>query len=175
MDCISQGDTSRLLQNPLITMHTRQLTFVTILLFVLVLTARASHAGNPNYRSPEHVAGTTTTTLEKAKTLFDKGAKFIDVRNPRLYARRHIPGAYHLDLKHAYNEESLAAVANKDEPIVIYCSGVKCARSYRASEKAVSWGYKKVHYFRGGIVDWRDAGYPVESGEQETTSTNSGA
>jgi 3-mercaptopyruvate sulfurtransferase SseA len=28
---------------------------------------------------------------------------------------------------------------------------------------AVSWGFEKVHYFRGGIVDWKNAGYPVET------------
>jgi rhodanese-related sulfurtransferase len=56
-------------------------------------------------------------------------------------------------------------VAKKDQPIVIYCSGVKCSRSYRASEKAVEWGYTKVYYFRGGIVEWKKAGYPVEKGD----------
>ena len=28
--------------------------------------------------------------------------------------------------------------------------------------KAVSWGYKKVHYFAGGFPAWKEAGYPVE-------------
>jgi rhodanese-related sulfurtransferase len=95
--------------------------------------------------------------------MFDQGAKFIDVRNPRLYARKHIPGAYHLDLKYVFSEETLGAAAAKDEPIIIYCSGVKCSRSYRAAEKALSWGYQKVYYFRGGIVDWKNAGYPTET------------
>jgi rhodanese-related sulfurtransferase len=137
-------------------------------LIVVVLLAFASaHAGNPNYRSPEQVDGAETISADRARELFDEGVKFIDVRSPRLHNRRHIPGAHHLDLKNAYDEQSLAAVADRDEPIVIYCSGVKCSRSYRASEQAVSWGYSKIHYFRGGIADWRDAGYPVVTSEQQ--------
>ena len=156
-------------------MQIRYPALLTFLLFALMLPVNASIAGNPNYRSPEQVEGTTTISVEQAKALYDKGVKFIDVRSPRLHARRHIPGAHHLDLKHVYSEATLAAVADKDEPIVIYCSGVKCSRSYRASEKAVEWGYTKVHYFRGGIVDWRDAGYPLETGEQKPAGDKSGS
>ncbi len=136
------------------------------LMVALLLAVTSAYAGNPDYRSPEHVEGAVTIDLQRAKEMFDEGAKFIDVRSPRLYARRHIPGVHHLDLKHVFDEQSLAAVAARDEPIVIYCSGVKCSRSYRASEKAVSWGFSKVFYFRGGIADWRKAGYPLESQEQ---------
>jgi rhodanese-related sulfurtransferase len=124
------------------------------------------HAIDTGYRSPEHAPGTTTVTVDEAKWLFDDGAVFIDVRNPRFFARRHVPGAYHLDMKDAFTRESLAAVARKDQPIVIYSSGVKCGRAHRASVLAVSWGYEKVHYFRGGIIDWKDVQYPMESGRQ---------
>jgi rhodanese-related sulfurtransferase len=80
----------------------------------------------------------------------------------------------HLDLKDTFDEESLSRVAKKDQPLVIYCSGIKCSRSSSASADAVSWGFKKVHYFRGGIVEWRDAGYPVESSDEETEQVKSG-
>ena len=101
------------------------------------------------------------------------GVVFIDVRSPRLHSRRHIPGAVHLDLKDTFDEESLAMVAKKDQQLVIYCSGIKCSRSSTASAEAVSWGYTKVHYLRGGIVDWRNAGYPVESSEAEESGAES--
>ena len=103
----------------------------------------------------------------EAKALYDANVVFIDVRSPRLHSRRHIPGAAHLDLKDTYDEESLSRVAKKDQQLVIYCSGIKCSRSSTASAEAVSWGFTKVHYFRGGIVDWRNAGYPVESSEAQ--------
>jgi len=131
---------------------------LTTLLFSLQIHAE--------YRSPESVDGAVTVSVEQAKALYDQGVAFIDVRNPRLYVREHIPGAHHLDLKHGFSEPALAAVVGREIPLVIYCSGVKCRRSYRASEMAASWGFEKVHYFRGGIVDWKNAGYPVETSNQ---------
>jgi rhodanese-related sulfurtransferase len=119
-------------------------------------------AEKKQYRSPESVAGAITTSVDEAKSLYDQGVTFIDVRNPRFYAKGHIPGAHHLDFKYNYDEAQLTAVADRDEPIVIYCSGVVCSRGYRASASAVSWGFSTVHYFRGGIADWQKAGYPIE-------------
>lgn len=142
---------------------------INIFLFFGMGITNATYAANSDYRSPEQVEGTITTSLQEAKDLFDKGVVFIDVRNPRLYAKKHIPDAIHLDLKEAFNEAAVTAIAKKDQAIVIYCSGVKCSRSYRASEKAVLWGFKKVHYFRGGIVEWKKAGYPVDSESEKLT------
>lgn len=130
----------------------------------LMLFSMHAHA---EYSSPEHVEGSITITVEQAKALYDTGAVFIDVRNPRLYAGGHIAGAHHLDLKNGFTEDAVAALVKRDEPVIIYCSGVKCSRSYRASAQAVSWGFTKVHYFRGGIVDWENAGYPVTAGAQQ--------
>lgn len=139
-------------------------SIILLLGFFAIATVSAEKS---EYRSPEQVEGAISTSVIQAKELYDQGAVFIDVRNPRLYAKKHIPGAFHLDLKYDFDEEKLAAITRKDQPIVIYCSGVKCSRSYRACEKAVSWGYSKVHYFRGGIVDWKKAGYPVAVGQQK--------
>ena len=115
------------------------------------------------YKAPESVEGAATASAEQVKAMFDESVVFVDVRNPRLYARKHIPGAHHLDLKSAFDKASLEALVDHDEPVVIYCSGLKCSRSSRAAAFAVSWGFKNVHYFRGGIVEWKNAGYPVET------------
>jgi len=138
------------------------------LLFIVlycVLTTGVAHAAKDSYLSPEHVDGAITTSLLQAKKLYDQGAVFIDVRNPRFYAKGHIPGAFHFDLKYNFDESKLDGVAKKDQPIVIYCSGVKCSRSSRASAKALSWGFSKVYYFRGGSADWKKAGYEIDVGE----------
>ena len=151
-------------------MNLKTLIKSSVVLLLGILATGAANAQKSEYRSPESVAGAINTSVAQARELYDQGAVFVDVRNPRLYAKKHIPGAYHLDLKYDFDEQKLAAIANKDQPIVIYCSGVKCSRSYRASEKAVSWGYAKVHYFRGGIVDWKEAGHPVEISDQKAVS-----
>ena len=84
------------------------------------------------------------------------------MRNLLFYAAGHIPGAHHFSFKYNLDESKLDSVANKDQPIVIYCSGIKCSRSYRASAKALTWGFLKVHYFRGGITDWKKTGYEID-------------
>ncbi len=128
----------------------------------LILVSFTVLAEKKEYHSPRFVTGAITIKLSQAKQFFDDGAVFIDVRNPRFYASGHIPRAHHLDFKYNYDEAKLLAVADKSRPIVIYCSGVKCSRSSRASTKAVSWGYKTVYYFRGGITEWKQAGYPID-------------
>lgn len=125
-------------------------------------------AEKTRYRSPESVKGAITTSLQQAKMLFDEGVPFVDVRNVRLFTRKHIPDAHHLDLKKDFNEESLSGVVGKDQPFVIYCSGIKCARSSRAAVSAISWGFTRAHYFRGGIVEWRDAGYPLKYADKQS-------
>ena len=129
----------------------------------LLLSVGVANAADTGYRSPEHAEGATTINVDEAKWMFDEGVTFIDVRNPRFFARRHVPGAHHLDMKGGFTRETLADVAEKDQPIVIYSSGIKCGRAYRAAVQAVSWGYTRVYYFRGGIVDWKDVHYPIES------------
>ncbi len=68
-------------------------------------------------------------------------------------------------MKDRFTEETLSAVVARDQPFIVYCSGVKCSRSYRAAARAVKWGFTRVIYFRGGIVDWRDAGLPMDKVE----------
>ena len=129
----------------------------------LLLNVCVANAADTGYRSPEHAEGATTINVDEAKWLFDEGVTFIDVRNPRFFSRRHVPGSHHLYMKGGFTRETLADVAEKDQPIVIYSSGIKCGRAYRAAVQAVSWGYTRVYYFRGGIVDWKDVHYPIES------------
>jgi len=134
-----------------------------LVVIALLAMTRMTYAKNTDYRSPLHAEGATTISVDEAKWMFDEGAVFIDVRNPRFFARRHVPGAHHLDMKDGFTQQTLAAVARKDRPIVIYSSGIKCGRAHKASVLAVSWGYQKVYYFRGGIVDWKDVNFPMES------------
>ena len=155
-------------------MYRRQLLAFTFLLITFASTTQPGYAAKKGYIAPEQVPGATQVSAIEAKALYDAGVVFIDVRSPSLHNRRHIPGAVHLDLKDTFDEDSLSKVATKDQQLVIYCSGIKCSRSSTASADAVSWGFKKVYYFRGGIVEWRDAGYPVESSEVEAEQVISG-
>ena len=136
-----------------------------LLVLASLFLSSSARADKSVYRSPQLAEGAITISADEAKWHFDDGSVFIDTRNPRFFARRHVPGAHHLDMKDSFTKETLAAVANKDQPIVIYSSGVKCGRAHKGALLAVSWGYKKVYYFRGGIVDWKDLGFPMDSGK----------
>ena len=113
--------------------------------------------------SPTEVEGATTVDVATAKALFDWGVPFVDVRSDYLYGAGHIPGAVHLSLSGAFgNETELAKVASKDQEVVIYCDGPSGSRSSTACGLAVSWGFKKVYYFREGYPGWEAAGYSSE-------------
>jgi len=112
--------------------------------------------------SPETVNGATTVDAAKAKSLFDKGVIFLDVRKDKDWAAGRVPDAIHIELKKKLNADSMSKQIKKDQQVVIYCNGSKCMRSSKASAKAVGWGFTKVFYFRDGFPAWKAAGYPVE-------------
>ena len=112
--------------------------------------------------SPQTIAGATTVDVTTANQLFRQGALFIDVRKPKGYDMGRVPGAINLPLNGSFDQATLQAIAEPDDELVIYCGGTKCPLSARAVNKAVSWGYHHIYYFRSGLPGWEKAGYPVE-------------
>ncbi len=112
--------------------------------------------------SPLTVSGAVTIDAKQAKELHERGAAFVDVRTSELWEAGHIPGAHFLELFDAFDKSSLLKIAGKDDEIVIYCAGPSCKRSSKGCAKAVSWGFTKVQYFRGGFPEWLAAGYPSD-------------
>jgi len=81
----------------------------------------------------------------------------LDVRTPEEYAEGHIKGAKLIPIQRL--PERLAEVPH-DKRVYVYCrSG---ARSARAAKLLAEHGYTNIENIKGGIVAWRDAGYPVE-------------
>jgi rhodanese-related sulfurtransferase len=130
--------------------------------------AGVSEGGQEGEISPTEIVGATTVDAAGAKTLFDRGVPFVDVRGDSDWSIGHIPGAVHLDLDEAFGEASLSAVADRDQQVVIYCMGPRCLRSSQACALAVSWGFTQIYYFREGFPAWKAGGYPVEVPEDET-------
>ncbi len=109
------------------------------------------------------VTGATTIDHKQAKTLHDRGVKFVDVRAAKGFVSGHVPGAFNLDVATELSRDSLSRIVGKDEEFVLSCHGKTCSDSAYASAKAVMWGFKHVYYFAGGFPAWKEAGYPVES------------
>ena len=129
--------------------------YIVVSIVALLFAASAVQA-----QSPTEVEGATTVDVATAKTLFDRDVPFLDVRSSNRYDAGHIPGAANLST--ALTESELAEVAGNDQEVVIYCGGSNCHRSSGVCKRAVSWGWKKVYYFRDGYPGWEAAGYTSE-------------
>jgi adenylate cyclase len=114
------------------------------------------------------VDGVDNIDVKAAKILHERGAVFVDVFNT-WYDRR-IPGAYLLEFwrdapeSYLFNEASLGKLAAKDQEIVIYSSSAR-NNGALASAFAMSRGFEKIYYLRGGLDAWIRAGYQVEKGK----------
>ncbi|TWT17557.1 sulfurtransferase [Luteimonas marina] len=56
-----------------------------------------------------------------------------------------------------------ATGGDKSKMLVVYCGGTHCWGSYNAALRAIEMGYGNVHWYRGGIDAWRQAGFPVRN------------
>jgi rhodanese-related sulfurtransferase len=142
---------------------------------VLSWTALVTGRGAGSYisqafRSPAYeVEGAAKIDVPTARSLYDRGVVFVDVRTERLWNEGRIPGAFHLPeawptdpAKARLRESTLMAIVDKTDEVVFYCGGSDCYSSPFASAKALAWGYKNVFYFAEGFPGWNKAGYPVE-------------
>ncbi len=77
-----------------------------------------------------------------AKELIQDGAILLDVRTSEEFASGHLEGAVNLDYT-KIAEEIAALIADKDQPIVVYCSAAK--RSAQALDTLLRLGYTKVY------------------------------
>jgi rhodanese-related sulfurtransferase len=69
----------------------------------------------------------------------------------------HIPGSIQVD-----SEEKGAELLAPTDEIVVYCSNVDRLASAYAYNTLTANGYTNVRRYAGGIVDWEEAGPPVE-------------
>jgi rhodanese-related sulfurtransferase len=100
-----------------------------------------------------------TIDRNELETKLDRGDPFklIMALNRWAYDAKHIPGSLHFDTP----EELYAAVRPEDE-VVVYCSHVDCLSSVALYRELVRRGYRNVRRYSGGLLDWEDAGLPLE-------------
>ncbi len=98
---------------------------------------------------------------EELRKMLEKGdVVLFDVRNYAAYLEKHIKGAKSLPTDVIDRE---VKTLDKSKPVVVYCTSSTCSLSGYAAEKLSSFGFK-VFDFAGGIAEWSEAGFPVESG-----------
>ncbi len=91
---------------------------------------------------------------EELNTNFDR-AIIIDSRNRKEFEVIRIEGAHNLPAD-VMSEAELSKLRGKQgtELLVFYCNGVYCPKSYKAGQKAVSWGFSNVRVYDSGIFAW---------------------
>jgi rhodanese-related sulfurtransferase len=133
------------------------------LLALVFLVLQISSSAKAGDLAPEIIMGARTINTETTKLLMDKGYILIDVRGIADFSKGHIPGAYHLPVKHEdFSAMHLQEIVAKDQPVVFYCNGIHCMGSSMATEKAVAWGWRNVFYYRDGFNSWKDTGLAIQ-------------
>jgi rhodanese-related sulfurtransferase len=122
--------------------------------------------------TPDTLKGVTRVSAEEVVELARQGATIVDTRSQKEFDSEHVRGA----VLASYLEKSLKEVdfdaskddftalknVPKDKPVVFFCNGPECWKSYKASRAATAAGYPKIYWFRGGMPEWRDKRLPVD-------------
>jgi rhodanese-related sulfurtransferase len=100
-----------------------------------------------------------TIGRDELKTKVDRGDAFklIMALNRWAFDAKHIPGSLHFD-----TPDELYAAVKPDDEVVVYCSHVDCLSSVALYRDLVRRGYTKVRRYAGGLLEWEDAGLPLE-------------
>lgn len=77
------------------------------------------------------------------------------------YDAEHLPCAVNVP---GELDDPLASALTPDRaaPVVVYCSGVGCARSRVTAAAFLRLGYTDVRVYAGGKADWVQAGLPLQ-------------
>jgi rhodanese-related sulfurtransferase len=93
----------------------------------------------------------------RSKLEGDEPIKLVMALNRWAFEAKHIPGSVHFD-----NPEELLAALDVSDEIVVYCSNIDCLASVALYWALVDRGYRNVRRYAGGLLDWEDAGLPLE-------------
>jgi rhodanese-related sulfurtransferase len=100
-------------------------------------------------------------TPAQAYAQFQQGAFFLDVRTQDEWNQAHIAGSKLIPLDELQNR--LDELPRDRDMVVVCRSGVRSKEGVSILQKA---GFTRVACMNGGILAWKAAGYPLESGSQ---------
>jgi rhodanese-related sulfurtransferase len=110
-------------------------------------------------------------TPEQAKSLFDRGALFLDARRTAAYREGHVRGARSIAVWEADADDKVKALLDEGRdtkaPIVAYCSGGDCEDSHQLAQKLWGVTFDNVYVYRDGFPDWQKRGWPVSTGDEK--------
>ena len=87
----------------------------------------------------------------------------VNVLSKESFDEEHLHGSVHADVAEENFLEKIGEFApDKNKPIVVYCHAGNT--SPKAAEKLTDIGYLEVYEYKGGMENWKDAGYLLEKG-----------
>lgn len=127
------------------------------------------------YFTPEVLPGVRIVTAPEVRKLVADGVPLFDVRpsNHRqsglIEGAKSVPyvmnSAKDIDADDSVDRFDLSQLPqDKKAPIIVHCNGGECWYSYKAARYLLKRGYQNVMWFRGGVPEWRAAGYPLLQG-----------
>ena len=82
-------------------------------------------------------------------------AVIVDARNKVEFDVIQMVGAHNILVGQMKEADLLALRPKKDAtPLIFYCNGTTCPKSYKAAEKATEWGFDNVRVYDAGIFHW---------------------
>jgi ABC-type phosphate/phosphonate transport system substrate-binding protein/rhodanese-related sulfurtransferase len=132
-----------------------------------------SHIGSMLNTTPTVLAGARVINVAQGKTLIASNVPVYDVRTEEQFKAEHVPKSIFVPYKEASAKEvdfdgsddkfDLSKLpSDKAKPLIMYCDGTSCWKSYKSAKLAVSYGYTNLYWMRGGLPEWKAAGYATE-------------
>lgn len=114
-------------------------------------------------RRAQQFEGIPTPDLAETYRLWqEKEALFVDARPASDYEELHIAGAVNLPPDAWERLTSPPLPADKDRPLLVYCSQESCDDALKLARRLKEAGYTRVMAYLGGFREWDEAGYPVD-------------
>ena len=99
------------------------------------------------------------TAIQVRKLLkSDPEIRLVMVLGNKAYEKAHIPGSINIS-----NIEDARIEFPRHTKIIVYCSDHACVASYQAYLLLENAGYKNIWRFAGGLREWSDAGYELNT------------
>jgi rhodanese-related sulfurtransferase len=131
---------------------------ITFLCYSALLVPLMALAQTGNYPGRITYPSVMVLETEQLNAQFDD-VIIVDVRSNYEYDTLHINNAVNIPLNDAGFTREVEALQAGSRPIVFYCNGHSCYKSYKACTQASNAGINNVYAYDSGVFDWARA-YP---------------